>query len=170
MVLFGLFACVISGGEQSFEVAGVDAVAVVLSNGEVDIVSAERDDVAVHWEGGGISADGVFETEVVDGQLFVDADCGVTCGGEIHLEVPEGTPIYVEVEAGEAHVDLRAPADVCAVTAAGELSITVPRGAYALDLQVGAGELSIVDVTDDGFAAHSISATVATGELSLIGK
>jgi len=168
MILLSM-ACVVGGGEQSFEVHDVDALAVVLGNGEVDVVTAPREGVALHWEGGGLSDDELLRTDVVDGELLIDAGCEL-CGGELYLEIPEGMPLYVEVQAGEARIDLHAPADLCAVTAAGEMIVTVPAGAYDLDLEVGAGALTVDQVVDDPGADHSISATVATGELSIWGK
>lgn len=169
-MVIGLLGCVVGGGEQHFEVHDVDEVAVLATHGSVRVDSAPRQGVAVHWEGGGVGDGALLATEVVDGVLQLRSDCDVTCGAEIGLEVPEGMPVFVQLDAGEALISLDAPADVCATTGAGELALTVPAGAYDLDLDVGAGELSVRDVTDDPMARHGITATVATGELSLTGN
>lgn len=163
-------ACVVGGGEQSFTVVEtVDAVHVELESGEVDVVSVEREGVLVDWEGGGISDDELFTADVIDGVLVISSTCSVACGGELYVEVPSGTDLCVRVGAGEARIALDADADVCVETGAGELSIEVPAGAWDIDLDIGAGEVSLFDVVDDGAAERSIQARLGAGELSVFG-
>lgn len=150
-MVWSLIGCVVGGGEQSFEVMEpVEAVHVELENGEIDIVAVDREGVFVDWEGGGISDEDLFTADVVDGALVISSTCTVACGGELYVEVPHDT-------------------DLCVQLAAGELSIEVEPGGWDLELDMGAGELSVVDVHDDPDADRSICAVVAAGELSVRG-
>ena len=150
-MVWSLIGCVVGGGERSFVVnEPVEMVEIALENGEVHVVSVDREGVLVEWEGGGVSETDLFSTSVEDGVLVLDADCDGVCGGELYVEVPPST-------------------DLCVQLAAGEAALEVEPGGWDLDLDVGAGELSVVDVHDDPDADRRICAVVAAGELSITG-
>jgi hypothetical protein len=164
-------ACVVGGGEQDWEIDGVEAATVRLSNGEVQLRSEEgRSTAFVYYSGGGIGPNAVHpEVRVANGMLMVDAAAGLFSGGELEVVVPAGVPIDAHVERGELSIDLAAPSHLRGLVGAGELSIAMPAGSYVLDLSADMGEVQVQGVVHDEHADHAIQACVGAGELTVTG-
>lgn len=165
MLALWLVACVVGGGERSWQFGDAGAISIELDGGEVLVTNSADRTTWVEFDGGGIGE--VANPDVwQDGDcVFVDADGGLG-GGELFAEVPEGTSIEARLDRGELTVVLDAPADVDVCVGAGEVTIEVPPGAYALDVDVGAGEVS-TDITNDPGAVHTIRACAGAGEVTV---
>jgi len=173
-LLFSLLllpACLVGGGEQDWDLDGVRAASIQISNGEVLLRSEEgRTTAYVYYSGGGIGPDAVHpEVRVIDGMLLVDAAAGLLSGGELEVVVPAGIPVDARVERGELTFDLASPAHLRGMVGAGDLSIRTPSGPYVLDLCTEIGDLQIEGVVDDENADHAIQACVGAGSLSIVG-
>jgi hypothetical protein len=168
-VVMFLAACQV--GERVFEIdEPVGLVRLDMSSGEVELRSVERDNVRIEHSGW-CATDDLEEDaglSVVEGELRYGGE-GRDCGGELYVEIPLGVASTVCLDRGEVSVELGAPADLAVCTAAGEIDVVVPAGAYVLDLDVGAGELSTFGVSHSEDAEHHLSATLAAGELSISG-
>lgn len=173
LVALLLPACVVGGGERTVVEHGVAGLRIELGNGEVEVQAmdgvGDRTEVALDLGGvGARTARG--ETWVdTDGWLVVDAR-GLLGGGEVHATVPATLPVEVFVDRGEATVLRDRAGDVVACVAAGEVTVEVPSGAYRLDLDGGAGEVSAVGVWDDPSAATTLSLCVGAGEVAVVGR
>jgi hypothetical protein len=165
-----MMGCVVGGGEEewAFDAADVERVEIWHSAGEVEIAPGEGE-ATVSWSGGGLSTKALPTVELAEGLLRVDASCGVACGGELLLVVPEDVALALTVERGEALVELPGSSAISACVSAGELELVVDRGGWALDLDVAAGELDVEGVFDDEQAQRRLQACVGAGELSVLG-
>jgi hypothetical protein len=160
-----LSACVVGGGERSWLFEDATALSVALGSGEVTVVSSPDAAAVVAWDGGGVGQAANPDVWQDGGCVFVDAKGGLG-GGELEVEVPAGASVTAHLSRGEITITLDAPADIDACVGAGEITIEVPPGAYALDLQMGAGEISS-DITHDAGAEHVIRACAGAGEVTV---
>lgn len=161
-----LTGCVVGGGESEWLFPDATALSANFASGEVRVESWSEGDAHLLWEGGGIGEVAFPDVWQGDtGCVFVDADGGFG-GGELRARIPEGAPVVVYADSGDVEVDLDAPADVDVCVGAGDVTITVPPGAYALDVDLAVGAVS-TGVVHDPDAEHSISACVGAGEISV---
>ena len=173
LVLFPtlLPGCMVVAIEDGFIVdEPVDAVVVELSNGELSVEGSTHDATVVEVEFGGLTFDDVGH-EVVDGVLYIDFDCGVTCGGELELSVPADAELYLDVGSGEvsARFDV-APPLLDIDLGAGDVNVQVPEGGYVLNLQAGAGSIETDGVWDEQGAAHLIAVSAGAGSIAIEGR
>lgn len=164
-------ACQVGGGEKSlsWSAEGVGIVDVTLSSGEINVLPGTTDEIYILWEGGGISSQPIFEVTQDGPRLYIDADCGFTCGGELTVELPHALPLELALDSGEANVELTERSSVSACVAAGEVNLLVPSGAYQLDLDAGAGSIDTEGVFHDATAKDQLRACVAAGEINVTG-
>jgi hypothetical protein len=105
---------------------------------------------------------------VSDGHVFVDADGGFLGGGELHISVPQGVDLDFVMDRGCIEVDLDAAASVSSCLGAGDTSIHLPAGRYAMDLGVAAGSIVSEELIDDPNAPFAIHACVGAGSLEVM--
>lgn len=165
VLALGLSGCVFGGSEEVlWDFDDVTAIDVTLKSGGITIWNADDDQLAIDYDGGGIGGapPEVFQT---DGTVVVDGRGGLA-GGNLELAVPAGVPITAILDRGDMAILLDAPADIDACVAAGELSIGVPPGAYDIEVEAGAGRIS-VELEHDENAEHFIRACAGAGEIRL---
>lgn len=168
-MLLILTACAVGGGELSLDVAeDIHTVALTMENGEINVIDG-GDSVLLDWEGGGVAEDQLVDYGVEDGVFWFDAGCALSCGGELTVQVPEGTDLLLCLDRGEINVDLEQAADVEALLRTGEVSLTVPEGDYDLDMRLGIGELSAHGITDRPDADTRLRVELGVGEVSVTG-
>ncbi len=166
-----LTGCAVVSIEDGFVIdEPIDAVVVNLSNGEITLAGSARDQTTVEIDFGGLTFDQVGH-EVVDGVLYVDFDCGITCGGELDLKVPPDAEIYVDVGSGAVttHFDL-APPVLDVDLGAGDVDVYVPEGGYQLQLKAGAGSVETDGVWDEDGAGRLIAIHAGAGAISVTGE
>jgi hypothetical protein len=168
MTLWMFAACVVAGEEQSWMVTDpFTKVDVDARNGDVTVTARQRDGAAVEWAGGGVGSAQTPEVIVEDGVLRVDTRCEGLCGGSLTLSVPDDVAVSLQMDAGDAQLMLPMPVDVCVDVGAGNVDLSIPGGAYALDVEVGAGSFDLHGVWDDEAADHSITGSLGAGSLTI---
>ncbi len=98
--------------------------------------------------------------------MHVDANGGVLGGGDVFVEVPDGTRLQLEVARGDIQTRLSAQTSLSACVAAGAVSLGVAPGAYDLDLAIGLGSLDS-ELWHDPGSPHQLSACAAVGDLEV---
>ena len=166
VLALGLVGCVVGGGEESsWTFDEVTAVDVSMKSGGITIWSAHEDQLAIWYDGGGLGGAARPEVFQADGTVVVDGRGGLG-GGNLEIEVPAGVPITAILDRGDMNILLDVPSDIDACLAAGELSIGVPPGPYDIEVEAGAGRVSI-ELEDDPDAEHFIRACAGAGEIRL---
>lgn len=168
MTLWWLTACVVSGGEQAWLIEdAVSEVEIEAHNGNVSVVARQREGTAIEWSGGGFGMEVTPEVAVDDGVLSVDTRCEGLCGGDLTLSIPDFVAVGLSLDTGDAEVTLPAGADVCVDIGAGSAALSLPGGAYAMDLEIGAGHLSLQGIWDDPSAERTITGSIGAGSLTI---
>ena len=167
-----LLGCHVGGGDQSWtfsqDIRGVD---VVVGNGSVTALPGAQDGVRIDWSGGGVGNARLRpEPYVHDGVVYLDADCGEACGGDLTVWLPEGVAFSAMVDTGDVSVELPGRSDVRACAAMGSVYVEVPGGAWDMDLEVGVGGLSVQGVVDEPTSPERLEACVAVGDLTILGR
>jgi len=177
----GLSACVIgSNGEFGDDDVGgfddgwqfsedLDAIFVQVANGSITVMNSSGD-AEVDWDGGGFGDAASPDVYVEDGILHVDADGGLSGGGDITVGLPPGVGIGAWIDYGEIDVDLDARSDVVACAVAGDVRIEVPAGAWDIDLDTPIGDTTVDGIDDDPDAEFHIRSRIAAGSLSITGR
>ena len=90
-----------------------------------------------------------------------------------HVAVSRTTARDLELDSGSGNLSLdtaTAPTTVKADTSSGNVSITVPRGAYLLTLQQNGGRLVIDGITPDSRSARRLDLSTGSGDISVLGR
>ena len=114
--------------------------------------------------------------ELIYGDAFLSGlggDVSVTVqAGALEAEGLRGLGRSAQLTAGagelQANWDAR-PAWISAATGAGAVALGVPAGRYDLDLDVGAGAVTLAGVADDPTADAAIAVRAGSGEISITG-
>lgn len=141
-VLFVDLDCAgVCGGDVTLEVPPGAWVALDVQRGEVTVSGIEGN-LDVDVATGSIVADGLRSAEVTLR----------TAAGDIFADVV-GRPLWVE-----------------AAAAAGAVDLVVPRGAWALTVDVDVGDAAVEGVEDDGAADRVLLARAGAGSISIRGE
>ena len=157
----------VGGGETAWQFDAPAKVEVLVSNGDIDVVSAPGATLFAAWDGGGFGENArpdVFEMS--DGTLVLDANGGLLGGGTMTVEVPDGTDLDLVVERGAIDVQLDNPANIGACVAAGSISLGLPPGPYELDVGIGVGAIDS-DIWHEPGAPWRVEVCLGAGDVDI---
>lgn len=160
-----LVGCVVGGGSYDERFEGVTAVDATISNGALEVRTADDDDVRVRYDGGGLGDAGRPDLWVDDGLLTIDA--GGLGGSDLRLELPPGADLDAQVSTGDLVIELDAPSSISACVAAGSLSLGLPAGAYDFDIGMAVGAIEEAGLDHDPESPWKIDVCVAVGAIDL---
>lgn len=162
-----LLGCVMGGGTRAWSFEDASLVSAFVENGEISVQSSEEDVTVVHWDGGGVGESAWPRVHVSDGHVVVDADGGLLGGGDLSISVPKGVDLDLVLDRGSIEVDLDAATSVSSCLGAGDTSIHLPAGRYAMDIVVAAGSIVSEELIDDPNSTFAIHACVGAGSLEI---
>ncbi|MEQ1564667.1 MAG: hypothetical protein ABMA64_03430 [Myxococcota bacterium] len=161
-----LAGCVVGGGESSWTFQGATSMTASLANGDLRVWSSGGPETLVTYDGGGVGRAALPDVwQDSDGSVHADGG-GQLGGGDLDVWVSDGIPVAGFLDRGDLSVELTAPADIEACVGAGSVSIGVPAGAYALEIDAGVGSVDL-EIVDDPSAAHTIHVCVGAGDIDV---
>lgn len=167
-----LAGCHVGGGDRSWDIdpTELEGVELRLVNGSIDVVPTPGEKLTIEWSGGGLGNARIHpEPERIGDVLVFDARCGETCGGDVVVYLPDGLDVSATVEKGDVWIELAEKADLRACAAMGSVDLLVPRGAWDMSVDVGAGGMYIDGVVHDPQSSARMDACVAAGDLWITG-
>jgi DUF4097 and DUF4098 domain-containing protein YvlB len=196
MVLMGLVVGIATGKSQgkrheAFDYAGVTRVVLDDTQGTIDVQAGGKGAVHVDRTSTTLFARATSTAHVEDGVLRLVSRCNHTlCSVDYRVTVPAGVRVKVVGQnvgvtvagtvgnvgvdaSGEAEIDLslaRAVDVVAAHTRRGNITITVPRGSYAVSAQAAEGNSTATGITVNKQAKHSIRASTSSGNVTITGR
>ena len=158
--------CIVGGGDGTWTFTDATELWVSIASGNVDVTPSGDTNTIVTYDGGGVGRAARPDVSEDDaGRVTVDGH-GQLGGGDITAQVSDGVAITAQVDRGDIDIELQAPADVDACVAAGSVSIGLPAGSYAFDLDMGVGAIG-VEFVDDPSADHTVHVCVGAGSVDL---
>jgi len=92
-----------------------------------------------------------------------------TGSGDIRGLGLSGVNFDAETGSGDAHFELAPALSVRLRTSSGDVALSVPSGAYRLDVSTGSGDQHVDGVSDDPSAAGTIDVATGSGDLQITG-
>jgi len=130
-----------------------------LCGGQLDVTMPARTGLTARVGTGSVDVDGL------SGPLFLTCNAGSIDGRALASD-----QATVEVDVGDVGLRFRQrPTDLAATVATGNVTITVPSGAYDLRLEADRGSIDTRGVSADPAASEVISVSVGTGNIDIIG-
>jgi hypothetical protein len=176
---------------ESFSYAGISRIVLTDTQGMVRVTAGGTGPVHVDRTSTTLFAKATDNARAAGGVLYLESHCNHTlCAVDYRIAVPAGVrlkiggtnldvavtgaPGNVGVDStGESKIALslaKAVAVVAARTHQGEVSITVPRGSYAVTAHASGGNTTTTGVTVRRNAKHTISASTGSGNVTIIGR
>ena len=92
-----------------------------------------------------------------------------TGSGDIEGWGLAGVNFSAETGSGDTRLELSPARRVHLKAGSGDVSLTVPGGAYRLDISTGSGDRELAGVSNDASAEDSIDVTTGSGDLKIEG-
>ncbi len=163
--------------------APVHSVVVMNDSGDIDLVAGGKR-VTVRETRHYDVREPRLRRDVRDGVLTLSSDCD-DCAFDVRVAVPDGTSVTVQTGSGnvEAHeidvtsAELESRSGdvsarllghqrvVSAHTYSGNVTVSVPKGVYAVDAETMSGDVSVDGLVADARAARSIAASTMSGDV-----
>lgn len=149
----------IVGEGSTVNVAGISgAVDIETSGGDV-VVTNVTSTLKVRTAGG----------DVAISEVTGDIDVA-TEGGTITGDALTGLAIQSGTDSGDISLTVAGPADrIGAGSNSGDITLVVPDVGYVVDAQAASGDVTVEGITESPAAAHAISASTGSGEISITG-
>jgi len=157
-----------SGDLEAHDLASVDVkvgsgdARVFRAGGSVQIENGSGD-VEVAGAGGAVTgkvASGNVKLSGIKGAVTIQ-----NSSGDIRGEGLDGD-VIADAKSGNVTLDLASAHSVRAESGSGDVTVTVPKGGYRLDVDAGNGDKKI-DITNDPSAANEIYARTGSGDLTI---
>lgn len=158
-------------GSGDLDVQDLAAVDAVVGSGNAKLARIAGD-VRIDNGSGDIEVSGVggaVTSKLGSGNIVLNGVKGaVTIGngsGDVTGKGLEGD-VIADAKSGNVTVGLAAARSVRAESGSGDVTVTVPKGGYKLDLESGSGDKKI-EVTNDPSSAHQLYLRTGSGDLAV---